>query len=97
LSKSSKTKTLRTGSYKTLSGLPKTVVNKGATFRVYKIADRAKKSSSVVEKRVSFPEGNTAIVRAVDANTVSFGTDLRYVFERNVDKALRENKRTKSR
>lgn len=48
---------------------------------------------AVTEKRIHDAEGKPRIVRTVDAGSRSFGADLRYVFEKNVAKARRDNKR----
>lgn len=54
---------------------------------------RRRKTGSVTEKRVHDASGKLQLVRLLDANSATFGQDLQYVFERNVAKARRENKR----
>jgi hypothetical protein len=49
--------------------------------------------SSVVTKNVHRPDGQRVKILSVDANSPSFGSDLSIVFERNVAKARRENKK----
>jgi hypothetical protein len=51
------------------------------------------KPGTVTEKRVSNAQGKTVVVRTVDIGSRSFGEDFRYVFEKNVAKARRDNKR----
>jgi len=48
---------------------------------------------SVVEKRVRRPDGKVVVVREIDANSKTFADDLTYVFQKNVARARRENKR----
>ncbi|NEX94130.1 hypothetical protein [Caulobacter sp. 17J65-9] len=47
----------------------------------------------VVVKRVRDPEGQLKTVRTLDADSQSFGEDLRFVFGKNVAKARRDNKK----
>jgi hypothetical protein len=47
--------------------------------------------TSVTEKRVRDTEVKT--LRTLDAGSRTFGTDLQYVFGKNVAKARRDNKR----
>ena len=48
---------------------------------------------SVAKKRIPNATGGWKTVHTLDANSSSFDEDLRYVFQRNVAKARRENKR----
>lgn len=50
-------------------------------------------SAAIATKRVRTSEGELKTLRTIDADSRTFGNDLRYVFERNVAKARRENKR----
>jgi hypothetical protein len=50
-------------------------------------------NSPVPTKRVRDSEGRIVVLRTLDANSATFGTDFRHVFERNVDKARRENRK----
>lgn len=64
---------------------------------VLKLADAknrkaATKSASVGEKRVRDAAGQVRTVRTLDGQSETFGTDLTYVFARNVARARRENK-----
>ena len=52
-----------------------------------------RKTGSVREKRMRTVEGKTIRVVSLDANSGTFIDDLTTVFERNVAKARRENKR----
>jgi hypothetical protein len=54
---------------------------------------KGRKGPAVTEKRVYDADGNLQTVRAMDARSENFGGDLRYIFERNVAKARRDNKR----
>jgi hypothetical protein len=49
--------------------------------------------SSVVSKSVHKPGGERIKILSVDANSPTFGNDLTIVFERNVAKARRANKK----
>jgi hypothetical protein len=49
--------------------------------------------SSVVSKSVHKPSGERIRILSVDANSPTFGNDLSIVFERNVAKARRANKK----
>ncbi len=49
--------------------------------------------TSVTEKRVRATDGQIKTVRTVDSNSATFGSDLLYVFGKNVAKARRDNKR----
>lgn len=51
-----------------------------------------KKPKGVTLRRITTANGDKVTVRAIDANSPSFGEDLLYVFSRNVDAARRENK-----
>jgi hypothetical protein len=57
-----------------------------------KLVKRAGRGS-VSEKRVVNAEGKTVKVLTVDANSATFSSDLHRVFEKNVAKARRENKK----
>jgi hypothetical protein len=46
---------------------------------------------SLVQKRVIGPDGRSAKIWTIDANSSSFSSDLRLMFEKNVAKARREN------
>jgi hypothetical protein len=50
------------------------------------------KAGSVSEKRVRDAEGKLQTVRTLDGRSTTFGSDLTYVFSKNVAKARRENK-----
>lgn len=50
-------------------------------------------SSTIADKRITNDEGQVTIVRTLDANSSTFGTDFGKVFGKNVSKARRENKR----
>ena len=56
-------------------------------------ARKAGRTAGVASKRVSDGNGQGATLHTLDAHSRSFGADLQYVFERNVAKARRENKR----
>jgi hypothetical protein len=49
--------------------------------------------TSVTEKRVRNTDGQVKTLRTLDAGSTTFGSDLQYVFSRNVAKARRDNKR----
>ncbi len=49
--------------------------------------------SSVVSKSVHKPSGERVRILSVDANSPTFGNDLSIIFERNVAKARRANKK----
>lgn len=49
--------------------------------------------SRVTSKSVIGPDGKKMLVRVVDANSSTFGQDLRDVFGKNVSEARRDNKR----
>jgi hypothetical protein len=53
--------------------------------------DREK--TSVTEKRVRDKDGRVKTLHVIDAGSRTFGTDLQYVFAKNVAKARRDNKR----
>lgn len=59
-------------------------------------ADKAKKAGKkpkgVTLRRVTTATGEKVTIRAIDANSPTFGEDLLYVFSRNVEAARRENK-----
>jgi hypothetical protein len=48
---------------------------------------------SVVSKSVHKPSGERVRILSVDANSPTFGNDLTVIFERNVAKARRANKK----
>ena len=50
------------------------------------------RARSVVTKRVRDAEGRLQTVYKLDANSMSFDEDFRYVFSRNVAKARKENR-----
>jgi hypothetical protein len=49
--------------------------------------------SSVVSKSIHKPNGERTKILSVDANSPTFGSDLGIIFERNVAKARRANKK----
>jgi len=49
--------------------------------------------ASVSEKRIRGADGRMTTLRTIDLDSSTFGEDQRYVFEKNVAKARRENKR----
>jgi hypothetical protein len=49
--------------------------------------------SSVISKSVHKPGGRRVRILSIDANSPTFGNDLSAVFERNVAKARRANKK----
>jgi hypothetical protein len=49
--------------------------------------------SSVVSKSVHKPSGERTKILSVDANSPTFGNDLSIIFERNVARARRANKK----
>lgn len=49
--------------------------------------------SSVVSKSIHKPSGERTKILSVDANSPTFGNDLSIIFERNVAKARRANKK----
>lgn len=49
--------------------------------------------NSVVSKSVHKPSGERVRILSIDANSPTFGNDLSAVFERNVAKARRANKK----
>jgi hypothetical protein len=51
-----------------------------------------RKPKGVVVRRVTGASGRKVAVRAVDANSPTFGEDFLYVFTQNVKAARRENK-----
>jgi hypothetical protein len=52
-----------------------------------------KMATSVRKKRVHDSDGRAREVMLLDLNSATFDDDLTYVFERNVAKARRENKK----
>jgi hypothetical protein len=50
------------------------------------------KDSNVVAKRLRTEAGDIVTVRAISANSATFGNDLLYVFKQNVKKARKENR-----
>jgi hypothetical protein len=51
-----------------------------------------RKPKGVVVRHVTAPSGAKVAVRAVDANSPTFGEDFLYVFKQNVKAARKENK-----
>lgn len=51
------------------------------------------KKGSVGKKRMVGADGRIKMVQTLDAASTSFGDDLQQVFQRNVSKARRDNKR----
>jgi hypothetical protein len=51
-----------------------------------------KKPEGVTLRRVTAANGEKVTIRAIDANSPTFGEDLLYVFSKNVEAARRENK-----
>lgn len=51
-----------------------------------------KKPKGVTLRRVTAANGEKVTIRAIDANSPTFGEDLLYVFSKNVEAARRENK-----
>lgn len=51
------------------------------------------KATSVTKKRVRDADGRVKTLLTVDSSSDTFGSDLQYVFSKNVAKARRENKR----
>jgi hypothetical protein len=49
--------------------------------------------SSVVSKSIHKPNGDRIRILSIDANSPTFGNDLSIIFERNVAKARRANKK----
>jgi len=54
-------------------------------------AKSGRKSGSVTSKRVKDTQGKATTVYTVNAESRTFGEDLRYAFEQNVRRARREN------
>jgi hypothetical protein len=54
---------------------------------------REAEQGSLVEKRVISPNGRATKILTIDANSPSFSSDLRLLFEKNVAKARRENRK----
>jgi hypothetical protein len=52
-----------------------------------------RKTTSVRKKKVHGTDGKVREVMLLDLNSATFDDDLTYVFERNVAKARRENKK----
>lgn len=61
--------------------------------RVYGANRPGKKPKGVTLRRVTDADGQKVTIRAIDANSPTFGEDLLYVFSKNVEAARRENKR----
>ena len=59
---------------------------------VLKKLDTAKVSKAVTRKRVMGEDGKAITLLTLDADAKSFGDDLTYVFQKNVDKARRRHK-----
>lgn len=51
-----------------------------------------KKPKGVTIRRITAANGEKVTIRAIDANSPTFGEDLLYVFSKNVEAARRENK-----
>jgi hypothetical protein len=79
--------------YKALS-IPKGlhVAKKGGTIPKKGRAD-AKTGGTVSKKSIRTASGATITVRRLDGDSETFSDDFRYVFEKNVEKARRENKK----
>lgn len=64
---------------------------------IKKLAGAKRKSATrpetVGQKRVRGSDGELRTLRTINAGSKTFGSDLTYVFSRNVAKARRENKR----
>ncbi len=54
---------------------------------------RRKRTTSVRIKKLHRSDGTVAQVLSLDANSPTFDDDLTYLFERNVARARRENKK----
>jgi hypothetical protein len=52
-----------------------------------------RKTTSVRKKKVHASDGKVREVMVLDLNSATFDDDLTYVFEKNVAKARRENKK----
>jgi hypothetical protein len=52
---------------------------------------------SVAKEGVKSSSGITVTVRRLDADSKTFSDDLRYVFEKNVEKARRDNKKPRQK
>jgi hypothetical protein len=64
------------------------------TIQKFDKAQRAgKKPKGVTSRRVTNGNGEKVTIRAIDANSPTFGEDFLYVFTKNVEAARRENKR----
>ena len=50
-------------------------------------------STGVISKRLRASDGKVVVLRYIDANSASFGSDFDRVFRSNVRKARRDNKR----
>jgi hypothetical protein len=57
------------------------------------LAKSLPKSRRIPEKRVVSPDGKVVRIPTVDSNSPHFSSDLHRLFQRNVAKARRENKR----
>jgi hypothetical protein len=51
------------------------------------------KSSSVAKKRLRASDGRFVDVITLDADSRTFGSDLKYAFQKNVSKVRRDNKK----
>lgn len=58
-----------------------------------KVAVTRMKGRAVAQKRVRGPGGQQIELYAVDSNDKNFDDDLTYVFQKNIARARRENKR----
>lgn len=52
-----------------------------------------KKPKGVTVRRITATNGEKVTIRAIDANSPTFGEEFLYVFTKNVEAARRENKR----
>jgi hypothetical protein len=55
--------------------------------------ERKGRKARLPSKRVPGDDGRLTTLHVLDADSTTFGEDLRYVFKRSVAKARRENKR----
>jgi hypothetical protein len=70
-----------------------TIVHKKLYPKGAEKASRAAAKRSVVEKRVQGPDGRYVTVLKLDADSKTFTDELSYLFERNVAKARRQNRK----
>jgi hypothetical protein len=57
------------------------------------LAKSVLKRSRIAEKRVVNPDGKVVRIPTIDSNSPHFSSELRLLFQRNVAKARRENKK----